>query len=166
MYFSSKGHNSLGGYDIFVSYVDDLGHWGKPVNLGYPVNTPYDDLFFSSTASGKYAFISSNRKDSLCKGNLDIYKPLTKDEIDSEFFDWLNNEVPEKFAFLHVGMWGKGGLGEDRKDLGMLVKVFLETFKNQKNQPALILKTSGATPCVIDREVGITINNWFCLQSI
>jgi len=42
-------------------------------------------------------------------------------------------------------------MGEDRKDISMLVKTFLETFKNQKNQPALILKTSGATPCILDR---------------
>ena len=72
MYFSSQGHNSLGGYDIFVSYVDDLGHWGEPINLGYPINTPYDDLFYSATASGRYAYISSNRDGG--KGGLDIYK--------------------------------------------------------------------------------------------
>jgi len=72
MYFSSQGHNTLGGYDIFVSYVDDLGHWGEPINLGYPINTPYDDLFYSATASGRYAYIASNRAGG--KGGLDIYK--------------------------------------------------------------------------------------------
>ncbi len=72
MYFSSQGHNSLGGYDIFVSHVDDLGHWGEPINLGYPINTPYDDLFYSATASGRYAYISSNRAGGI--GGLDIYK--------------------------------------------------------------------------------------------
>ena len=41
--------------------------------------------------------------------NEDIYKPLDKDEIDSEFFDWFNDEVPEKFAFLFLGQWTKGG---------------------------------------------------------
>ena len=60
--------------------------------------------------------------------------------------------IEEDFCFLHVGHWLQGKLGEDRKDLGMLVKVFCETFKNQKNPPALVLKTSGATPCIIDRE--------------
>jgi outer membrane protein OmpA-like peptidoglycan-associated protein len=88
MYFSSQGHNSLGGYDIFVSYVDDLGHWGEPINLGYPINTPYDDLFYSATASGRYAYIASNRSGG--KGGLDIYKvtywgadkPMTSDVQD------------------------------------------------------------------------------------
>lgn len=60
--------------------------------------------------------------------------------------------VKESFNFLYVGHWLQGKLGEDRKDTGMLVKVFLETFKNQKNKPGLILKTSGASFSVLDRE--------------
>lgn len=71
MYFSSEGHNSMGGMDIFVSYKKQ-GAWTEPVNLGYPINTPYDDYFYASTASGKYAYIASNRDGG--KGGLDIYK--------------------------------------------------------------------------------------------
>ena len=82
----------------------------------------------------------------------DIYKPLTKDEIDTDFFDMINNIVPEKNAFLSIGQWVKGGYGEDRKDLGRTVKVFYETFANHKNKPALILKTSGATFSILDKE--------------
>ena len=83
----------------------------------------------------------------------DIYKPLTKDEIDTEFFDWLNDEVPEKHAFLFVGQWCKGNFGEDRKDIGRTIKLFYETFANRKGKkPALILKTSGATFSIMDRE--------------
>ena len=51
-----------------------------------------------------------------------------------------------------MGHWLQGGLGQDRKDTGMLVKVFCETFKNMKNQPALIMKTSSAGFSVMDRE--------------
>tara|TARA_B100001250_G_C19802202_1_gene791623 strand:- start:1511 stop:2884 length:1374 start_codon:yes stop_codon:yes gene_type:complete len=82
----------------------------------------------------------------------DVYKPLDTKEIDSEFFDWLNTEVPEKFAFLLVGQWTKGNYGEDRKDIGKTIKVFYETFANKKKQPALILKTNGATYSIMDRE--------------
>ncbi|MDB2697850.1 OmpA family protein, partial [Crocinitomicaceae bacterium] len=64
-------HESLGGYDILVSYRDQ-GTWTKPKNLGYPINTPYDDFFFASTASGKYAYIASNRDGGA--GGFDIYK--------------------------------------------------------------------------------------------
>jgi len=79
----------------------------------------------------------------------EIYKP-TK-EFSKDLVGELKG-IKEDFCFLFVGHWLQGGLGQDRKDLGMLIKTFLETFKNQKKQPALILKTSGATPCILDRE--------------
>jgi outer membrane protein OmpA-like peptidoglycan-associated protein/tetratricopeptide (TPR) repeat protein len=71
MYLASEGHESIGGYDIFVSKKVQ-GQWTKPVNLGYPINTPYDDFFFASTANGKFAYIASNRAGG--KGGYDIYK--------------------------------------------------------------------------------------------
>jgi hypothetical protein len=64
----------------------------------------------------------------------------------------LNDKVPEKFAFLSVGQWGKGGFREDRKDLGGVIKIFYEAFANKKKQPSLILKTNGATYSILDRE--------------
>jgi hypothetical protein len=54
---------------------------------------------------------------------------------------------------LFVGHWLQGDLGEDRKNVGLLVKAFYETFKNQKSKPALILKTSGAVSSYMDRNV-------------
>ena len=60
--------------------------------------------------------------------------------------------IEEDFCFLFVGHWLQGELGEDRKNTGKLVQLFLETFKNKKNKPALILKTSSATNCIMDRE--------------
>jgi len=61
-------------------------------------------------------------------------------------------KVDDTFNFLYVGHWLQGELGKDRKDAGMLVKVFLETFKNMKKKPGLIMKTSGATFSILDRE--------------
>ena len=60
--------------------------------------------------------------------------------------------IKEEFCFLFVGHWLQGGLTQDRKDVGSLVKTFLTSFKDKKNQPALILKTSGASPSILDRE--------------
>ncbi|WP_165779229.1 OmpA family protein [Brumimicrobium salinarum] len=71
MYIASQGHESIGGYDIFVSHRTQ-GSWSKPENMGYPINTPYDDFFFASTANGKFAYISSNRPGGA--GGFDIYK--------------------------------------------------------------------------------------------
>ena len=78
-----------------------------------------------------------------------IYKKTT--EFSKDFLDEMKN-VEESFNFLYVGHWLQGNLGEDRKDTGMLVKVFLETFKNMKKTPGLIMKTSGAGFSVLDRE--------------
>lgn len=71
MYLAAQGRASMGGYDIFVSKKIQ-GQWTKPENMGYPINTPYDDFFFASTANGKYAYISSNRDGG--SGGYDIYK--------------------------------------------------------------------------------------------
>jgi len=70
LYFSSKGHNTMGGYDIFKS-VNENGKWSKPVNLGYPINTPDDDLYFVLSASGIHAYISSSRKGTI--GDQDLF---------------------------------------------------------------------------------------------
>jgi glycosyltransferase involved in cell wall biosynthesis len=61
------------------------------------------------------------------------------------------NSIPEYFAFLTVGHWLQGGMGEDRKNISGVLYTFLDAFKNQKDQPALILKTSGATYSIMDR---------------
>ncbi|MFO8054826.1 MAG: OmpA family protein, partial [Bacteroidales bacterium] len=68
LYFSSKGHNTMGGYDIFKTVNREDG-WEEPQNLGYPVNTADDDIFFSVTASGRYGYYSSSRA-----GQQDIYR--------------------------------------------------------------------------------------------
>ena len=81
-----------------------------------------------------------------------IFKPLKVNEINKSILKEVNDIVKEDFAFLFVGQWVKGGYGEDRKDIGKLIKVFTETFANLKKQPALILKTSGATFSIIDRK--------------
>ena len=74
--------------------------------------------------------------------NLDIYKPLSRKEL--QYKDLFNdiNSIPEDFAFLFMGHWMQGDIGEDRKNVGLLIKMFYEMFKNKKKTPALILKSS------------------------
>lgn len=72
MYFASKGHGSMGGYDIFKSKRLS-GVWSKPINMGYPINTPYDEVAFTLSANGKHGYVTSNRKTD-SKGGFDIYK--------------------------------------------------------------------------------------------
>ena len=61
-------------------------------------------------------------------------------------------EIKQSFCFLFVGHWMQGDIGHDRKNVGLLVKAFLETFKNKQNQPALIMKTSGGVVSYMDKE--------------
>jgi hypothetical protein len=82
--------------------------------------------------------------------NTNIYEKI--DAVnDSEVWKILDT-VNEEFNFLYVGHWLQGELGQDRKDTGMLVKTFLETFKGKSKKPGLIMKTSSATYSIMDRE--------------
>lgn len=80
--------------------------------------------------------------------DVDIYKLIepSKGELKSTL-----DAIPEPFNFLFVGHWLPGELGQDRKDVGMLIKTFLETFKGSKTTPGLILKTQSATSSIMDR---------------
>jgi len=78
LYFSSKGHNSMGGYDLFVSYLNEInGDWTKPINIGYPINTPGDNFIISFSKDRRYAYTSLIRKEGL--GGHDIYRVTFKD---------------------------------------------------------------------------------------
>ncbi len=72
LYFSSKGHNSIGGYDIFSAAGNGSGKFSKPVNLGMPVNSVEDDLFYFVTSDNKVAYFMSKRPEG--KGRGDIFK--------------------------------------------------------------------------------------------
>jgi len=83
--------------------------------------------------------------------NTNIYQKLDAVAGNSEVGDVLDT-IGEEFNYLFVGHWLQGELGQDRKDVGMLVKTFLETFKGKSKKPGLILKTSSATYSIMDRE--------------
>ncbi len=72
IYFSSEGHSSMGEYDIFYSEKDEEGSWSEPVNLGYPINTPDQDVFFVMAGSGRFGYYSTVRESGY--GGQDIYR--------------------------------------------------------------------------------------------
>ena len=78
LYFSSKGHQNMGGYDVFKT-VYEKRKWSNPENLKYPINTVRDDIFFVLSASGKVGYYSSSRDGGM--GGQDIYKVVLKDEF-------------------------------------------------------------------------------------
>ena len=79
LYFSSKGRNGMGGYDLYKSVLNQANEWSEPENLGYPINTPDNDIFFVTTKDGKKAYYSSVREDGL--GYDDIYMVLIPDPV-------------------------------------------------------------------------------------
>ncbi|MEM1138056.1 MAG: OmpA family protein, partial [Bacteroidota bacterium] len=77
-YFSSKGHNSMGSFDIFSSEFDSkTQQWSEPVNLGYPINSVFDDLYY--TTYGRMAYFSSLRPGG--NGGMDLYRVLPFNEV-------------------------------------------------------------------------------------
>lgn len=71
LYFASEGHENMGGFDIFKTQTDGLGSWSVPTNIGYPVNTPGDDIFYCPTADGLRVYFASTREGTT--GNADIF---------------------------------------------------------------------------------------------
>lgn len=71
LYFSSDGWMGLGGYDIFYSKLDDHGLWTKPKNIGYPINSPDDEVGFFVSTDGMQGFFASNKFNG--KGGWDLY---------------------------------------------------------------------------------------------
>ena len=81
LYFSSKGHSSIGGLDIFKSELDKELNWSSPKNMGYPINTVNDDLSFVPTVTGNRAYFSSVRNGG--KGKSDIYEMILSNQEES-----------------------------------------------------------------------------------
>jgi len=110
LYFSSKGHNSMGGYDIFkTTYDESTQSWSLPINLEFPINSPDDDILFVTDSLEKTAFFSTGRNSPV--GKLDVLK--------------INTErVPMNFAVL------KGSVLKEEASQSLKSKV---TVKNMSN---------------------------------
>ena len=84
--------------------------------------------------------------------DLNKYFSIADDELPETDLVLDLDEIKEEFCYLFVGHWLQGDLGEDRKNVSRMIYTFLDTFKGKKNKPALILKTSSSTTCIMDRE--------------
>ena len=91
MYFSSEGHKTMGGFDIFKSTKDENGEWGEPVNIGYPVNTTGDDVGFVTSADNKRGYFSAIKLNS--KGEQDIYMYVFPEKSEENDFIVIRGTV-------------------------------------------------------------------------
>jgi len=144
LFFSSKGHNSLGGYDIFKSVFED-NKWSPPANMGDTINTTNDDLFFNLTANGKTGYYSSGREGGL--GKKDIYELKINNN---------NNNKTTQGLILFKGVV---------KDIESLLPIGadIEIVDNEKNEVIATLKSNSASGKFLvslpaGKNYGITIN--------
>jgi hypothetical protein len=106
LYFSSKGHNSMGGYDIFrTTWDEEQDEWTMPVNLDFAINTPYDDILFVTDKEEKYAWFSSVRNSGLRQINVYLVRIDVRPE---EKTDPLIAEVTNMSADVNDSTYIKG----------------------------------------------------------
>jgi len=99
LYFSSNGHQGVGGFDIFYSKHLGLGRWSEPINIGYPINTDKDDLGFIVSTNGQKIYFASNSLEG--KGGYDLYSANLYEEarpqqvlfVNGQLFDEFGNEL-------------------------------------------------------------------------
>ncbi len=101
LYFSSTGHKGMGGFDIFKTILKDqkTNEWSEPENIGYPINTPDNDVFFTSSKDGKRWFYSSVREDGLGYEDIYVITPVDEKQVakkEPEPVKELPKEEPKK----------------------------------------------------------------------
>ncbi len=115
LYFSSDGHIGIGGYDIFFSKLNDNGKWTEPKNIGYPINTEYDDIGFFVSTNGKYGYFASNRIKNLSLGGWDFYS-----------FELYKDARPEKVLFV------KGDVKDEYNQVPIDARVEIKSIETKK----------------------------------
>jgi glycosyltransferase involved in cell wall biosynthesis len=153
--FNPIGKKNL-GFTAGIETTVPVPEWVVGVNR-------MDETIFTSTFT-ETVFKNAEFKDDKQNQTIKMLKPSSTlfEGVDTDTYKKVRkfspkmeeqfSKIDNDFCFLFTGHWLAGNLGEDRKDVGMMLKVFLETFKNQKNPPALVMKTSGADFSILDRE--------------
>ncbi|MDP4267083.1 MAG: OmpA family protein [Bacteroidota bacterium] len=153
LYFSSKGHNTMGGYDIFKSVFEN-GTWSDPENIGYPVNTPDDDVFLSVAANGKHAYYTSAKPGGY--GDKDIYMITflgpekevvtnTEDNLLASLTQPISETVVEKAVEIKTNQVTilKGKILDDITKQPVLGTI--EITDNEKNQLVATFESNAST---------------------
>ena len=148
LYFSSKGHNSMGGYDIFKSIYDNAsGTWSTPVNLDFPINTPDDDILYISDIDNQLAYFASSRASK--QNELTVYKvkvepeplhnPIIKGLFVSEENPSLKNATISIVDAMDNTKYGVYNTDENNGE-------YLLTFPADEKKYKLIVETTNDAP--------------------
>lgn len=137
IYFSSEGYNSLGGYDLYFSDLINDSTWSVPTNMGYPLNTVYNDVNFTISTNGEIAYFSTQRDNT--KGLTDIYKVnllsspkrtsvVVKGFVKNKSGDIVNDEnvrITERKSNKEIGIYKPNNNGEYTFILRQGLKYFI-----------------------------------------
>lgn len=154
MYFSSKGHNTMGGYDIFKSVKDADGNFGTPSNMGYPVNTPSNDVFFVMAGSGRFGYYSTIKETGY--GEQDIYRitflgpeKLMVQAVEDNLMASLNSTITDKVVEQEIEIETvrltllKGTVTDAIS--GEAIAADIEIVDNEKNEIVTLTNSNSAT---------------------
>jgi tetratricopeptide (TPR) repeat protein len=159
LYFSSLGHDNMGGYDIFYSTLSDNGRWSNPVNIGFPVNTTGDDIFYVPGKDDKYAYYSIYERDEVYGLN-DIFR-----------VEVYSDRHPRKFVIQgNAKMAGDIETGYDNIKVSLFEKYTSKlvdettimndgTFTLNATQGDFVVITEGQGIEKSEREISIPIDN-------
>jgi len=150
----------LGKYNIGITAGIETDH----VDASWLEGCNRMDLILVSSEHAKKGFTDTVYKNDTTGNIMTLEKPIEvlfegldtsvffkTSDIDSSIENEMKN-ISEDFVFLFCGHWLQGDIGQDRKDVGMLIKTFFEAFKNKKKKPALLLKTSGGGTSITDKK--------------
>ena len=154
IYFSSTGHTSMGGFDIFKSVMDNNGNWSKPENLGYPINTTGNDIFFVMAGNGRKAYYSSEKKEGF--GGQDIYtisflgkeKPIIQSNEDN-LLACMEKSITEiifeeKIQIQTARLTILKGIITD-EETNLPLEATIEIVDNDKNEPIASFQSNSKT---------------------
>ena len=158
LYFSSDTHMGMGGYDLFVSRRNEQGEWSEPVNLGYPINTPGDEINFIVAADGHTALISSIREGGY--GGYDIYSfQLKEDDLKPEavnVYDYMVEDPQPGTVVQLVNIrfeFNSAALTDDSEEGVEMLRAFLE------NHPEIRVELTGHTDNVGSDAYNLKLSN-------
>jgi outer membrane protein OmpA-like peptidoglycan-associated protein len=136
LYFSSDGHPSIGGQDIFLTKMGDDGHWIEPKNIGVPINTSVDDIGFYVSFDGKNAYFASNqpsRAKNRSEGRHDIYS-----------FELYQEARPDEVVII------KGKVDDTSKKDGKKFTVEIKDATTKKTTDAVVDSLSGEYTAIVN----------------
>ena len=138
LYFASDNFPSLGGYDIFFSKMDTLGNWGNPKNIGYPINTSFNEISLFVSTDGNEAIFASTNLDGV--GGWDLYN-----------FDLHDQAKPERVLFL------KGDLLDENGEIINNVEIEIKNIKTQEIKKIIVKDGSYAASLTLSNQDDVII---------